>query len=99
MAYHHFTSVKDVTRELVACLKPRGTLAVTDILHVEADEGGLPIVTKYKYMVAHTCGFSGKEEGHDVQVFLAAHSSNWLMLLATSTTTHHVWSMNNDSSL
>jgi hypothetical protein len=98
MAYHHFTSVKDVTRELVACLKPRGTLAVTDILHVEADKGGLPIVTKYKYMVAHTCGFSG-EEGHDVQVFLAAHSSNWLMLLATSTTTHHVWSMNNDSSL
>ena len=42
MAYHHFASVKDVTRELVACLKPRSTLAVADILRVEADEGEWP---------------------------------------------------------
>src|SRR5258707_8611174 len=58
MAYHHFASVKDVTRELVACLKPRGTLAVADILRVEADEGEPPIMAKYEYMVVHTRGFS-----------------------------------------
>jgi len=61
MAYHHFASVKDVTRELVACLKPRGTLAVADILRVEADEGEAPIMAKYEYMVAHTRGFSEDE--------------------------------------
>ena len=61
MAYHHFASVKDVTRELVAHLKPRGTLAVADILRVEADEGEPPIMAKYEYMVAHTRGFTEEE--------------------------------------
>src|SRR5260221_1771056 len=46
MAYHHFASVNDVTRELVACLKPSGTLGVGDILRVEAAEGELPIMAK-----------------------------------------------------
>lgn len=31
MAYHHFAAVEDVSRELVMCLKPGGTLAVADI--------------------------------------------------------------------
>jgi 2-polyprenyl-3-methyl-5-hydroxy-6-metoxy-1,4-benzoquinol methylase len=61
MAYHHFASVEDVTRELVACLKPRGTLAVADILRLEADEGEPAIMAKYEFMVAHTRGFSEEE--------------------------------------
>ena len=61
MAYHHFASIEEVTRELVAYLKPRGTLAVADILRVEADEGERPIMAKYEYMVAHTRGFAEEE--------------------------------------
>jgi hypothetical protein len=61
MAYHHFASIEDVTRELVAYLKPRGTLAVADILRVEEDEGERPIMAKYEYMVAHTRGFAEEE--------------------------------------
>jgi hypothetical protein len=61
MAYHHFASIEDVTRELVAYLKPRGTLAVADILRVEADEGERPIMAKYEHMVAHTRGFAEEE--------------------------------------
>jgi|SRR5712672_2764636 len=61
MAYHHFASVKDVTRELIKYLKPRGTLAVADIARVEADESEPPIMAKYEHIVAHTRGFAEGE--------------------------------------
>ena len=61
MAYHHFPSVKDVTRELVAHLKPRGTLAVVDIERLEEDEAQAPIMAKYEDVVAHTRGFTEED--------------------------------------
>ena len=61
MAYHHFAEIKEITREIVAYLKPRGTLAVADILRVEADEGEPAVMAKYEYMVAHTRGFAEEE--------------------------------------
>jgi len=61
MVYHHFASVKDVVHELVTHLKPRDTLAIADILHVEVDEGELLMMGKYKYMVAHMHGFTKEE--------------------------------------
>jgi len=61
MAYHHFPSVKDVTRELTKYLKPSGTLAVADIARVEADESESPIMAKYEHIVAHTRGFAEGE--------------------------------------
>jgi hypothetical protein len=72
MAYHHFPSIQDATRDLVAYLKPRGTLAVADILRVEVrqgeegeggggDEALPPIMAKYEHIVAHTSGFSEGE--------------------------------------
>ncbi|KAH9972025.1 S-adenosyl-L-methionine-dependent methyltransferase [Russula compacta] len=61
MAYHHFASVQDVTRELVEHLKPSGTLAVADIARVEADEGEAPIMAQYEHIVAHTRGFTEAE--------------------------------------
>jgi hypothetical protein len=61
MAYHHFASVQDVTRELVKHIKPGGTLAVADIARVEADEGERPIMADHEHIVAHTRGFAGAE--------------------------------------
>ncbi|KAI9508821.1 S-adenosyl-L-methionine-dependent methyltransferase [Russula earlei] len=61
MAYHHIPSVQDVTRELVAYLKPSGTLAVADIARVEEDEGEPPIMAKYEHIVAHTRGFAERD--------------------------------------
>ena len=61
MAYHHFPSVEDVTRELVAHLKPRGTLAIADIARLEEDEVQAPIMAKYEHIVAHTRGFTEEE--------------------------------------
>ena len=61
MVYHHFASVKNVTRKLVVHLKPHGTLAVADILRVEADKGQPLIMGKYEYMVTHTRGFTKEE--------------------------------------
>jgi len=61
MVYHHFALVKDVTCELVMHLKPRDTLAIADILRVEADEGELLIMGKYEYMVSHMHSFTKEE--------------------------------------
>jgi hypothetical protein len=61
MAYHHFASVEDVTRDLVKYLKPGGTLAVADIVRVEADEAQRPIMADYEHIVAHTRGFAEAE--------------------------------------
>jgi hypothetical protein len=61
MAYHHFASVEDVTRELVKYIKPGGTLAVADIARVEADEGERPIMADHEHIVAHTRGFAEAE--------------------------------------
>ncbi|KAH9989748.1 hypothetical protein BJV77DRAFT_1015731, partial [Russula vinacea] len=40
MAYHHFASVEQVTREIVSYLKPRGTLAVADIARMRMRKPG-----------------------------------------------------------
>ena len=61
MVYHHFALVKDVACKLATHLKPHDTLAIPDILCMEADEGELPIMGKYKYMVAHMHGFTKEE--------------------------------------
>jgi 2-polyprenyl-3-methyl-5-hydroxy-6-metoxy-1,4-benzoquinol methylase len=61
MAYHHFPSVEDVTRELVARLKPHGTLAVADIARLEEEEVQEPVMAKYDHIVAHTRGFAEEE--------------------------------------
>jgi len=61
MAYHHFASVQDVTRELAKHIKPGGTLAVADIARVEADEGERPILADHGHIVAHTRGFPEAE--------------------------------------
>ena len=61
MAYHHFASVEDVTRELVKYVKPGGTLAVADIARVDADEGERPIMADREHIVAHTRGFAEVE--------------------------------------
>ena len=46
MAYHHFPSVEQVTREIVEYLKPGGMLAVADIaarVHAVADGVGVRV--------------------------------------------------------
>jgi SAM-dependent methyltransferase len=65
MAYHHFASVEQITRELVTYLKPRGTLAVADIARMPGDteEAAAPpvIPAQYEHIVAHTRGFAEEE--------------------------------------
>lgn len=60
MAYHHFASVEQVTRELVSYLKPGGTLAVADI--ARGGEDAPPVIpAEYEHIVAHTRGFAEEE--------------------------------------
>ena len=74
MAYHHFASVEQVTREIVSYLKPRGTLAVADIARMrmrkpgdteeeegEGEEAPPVIPAQYEHIVAHTRGFAEEE--------------------------------------
>jgi hypothetical protein len=73
MAYHHFPSVEQVTRDIVEHLKPSGVLAVADIaarghaaaadgVEAEVNESGgevPPIIpAKYEHLVSHTRGFT-----------------------------------------
>ncbi|KAF8496734.1 S-adenosyl-L-methionine-dependent methyltransferase [Russula emetica] len=74
MAYHHFPSVEQVTRDIVEYLKPSGILAVADIaarVHAAADGDGdgdkvneseseAPsiIPAEYEHLVSHTRGFT-----------------------------------------
>lgn len=68
MAYHHFPSVEQVTRDIVEYLKPSGVLAVADIAArghadaVEVNESGgevPPIIpAEYGHLVSHTRGFT-----------------------------------------
>lgn len=73
MAYHHFPSVEQVTRDIVKYLKPGGMLAVADIaarVHaadgdgasVEVNASGSeapPIIpAEYEHLVSHTRGFT-----------------------------------------
>lgn len=70
MAYHHFPSVEQVTRDIFGFLKPSGVLAVADIaarvqLHAAADgvnesESEAPpiIPAEYEHLVSHTHGFT-----------------------------------------
>ena len=68
MAYHHFASVEQVTRELVSYLKPGGTLAVADIARADREDGdgdgeeAPPVIpAEYEHIVAHTRGFAEEE--------------------------------------
>jgi SAM-dependent methyltransferase len=66
MAYHHFASVEQVTRELVSYLKPGGTLAVADIARedreeAEGEEAPPVIPAEYEHIVAHRRGFAEEE--------------------------------------
>jgi len=73
MAYHHFPSVEQVTRDIVEYLKPGGMLAVADIaarVHVHAADGDgvgvneseseapAIIPAEYEHLVSHTRGFT-----------------------------------------
>jgi hypothetical protein len=69
MAYHHFPSVEQVTRDIVEYLKPSGTLAVADIaarVHAvdgdgvkESESEAPPIIpAEYEHLVSHTRGFT-----------------------------------------
>jgi 2-polyprenyl-3-methyl-5-hydroxy-6-metoxy-1,4-benzoquinol methylase len=67
MAYHHFPSVEQVTRDIVEYLKPSGILAVADIaagVHaadgVEVNESEAPpiIPAEYEHLVSHSRGFT-----------------------------------------
>lgn len=65
MAYHHFPSVEQVTRDLVEYLKPNGVLAVADIaarapVHAAADGDEAPAIipAEYEHIVSHTRGFT-----------------------------------------
>jgi 2-polyprenyl-3-methyl-5-hydroxy-6-metoxy-1,4-benzoquinol methylase len=65
MAYHHFPSVEQVTRDIVEYLKPSGMLAVADIAAcvraADGDGGGgeVPIIpAEYEHLVSHTRGFT-----------------------------------------
>jgi|SRR6266852_1423804 len=62
MAYHHFPSVEQVTRDIVEYLKPSGMLAVADIatrVHAADQDGNVPIIpAEYEHLVSHTRGFT-----------------------------------------
>ena len=74
MAYHHFPSVEQVTRDIVEYLKPGGTLAVADIaarvqhaadgvdvgVNVNESESEAPriIPAEYEHLVSHSHGFT-----------------------------------------
>jgi len=74
MAYHHFASVEQITRELVHYLKPSGsgTLAVADIARPaahgdgddrsEGEEGSPPVFpAEYEHIVSHMRGFAEED--------------------------------------
>lgn len=69
MAYHHFPSVEQATRDIVEYLKPSGVLAVADIaarVHMHAADGvnesdsetPAIIPAEYEHIVSHTRGFT-----------------------------------------
>jgi 2-polyprenyl-3-methyl-5-hydroxy-6-metoxy-1,4-benzoquinol methylase len=72
MAYHHFPSVEQVTRDIVGFLKPGGVLAVADIAArvqhaadsdrvgdgVSVSEAPPIIPAEYEHLVSHTHGFT-----------------------------------------
>jgi 2-polyprenyl-3-methyl-5-hydroxy-6-metoxy-1,4-benzoquinol methylase len=72
MAYHHFPSVEQVTRDIVEFLKPSGMLAVADIAARvqhgadvvgdgvnESESEAPPIIpAEYEHLVSHTHGFT-----------------------------------------
>ena len=70
MAYHHFPSVAQVTRDIFEYLKPGGMLAVADIaarVHASAaadghavNESEAPAIipVEYEHLVSHTRGFT-----------------------------------------
>jgi hypothetical protein len=54
-AYHHFSSVDDVSRILACFLKPGGTLLVADMMKTESCENILPDTVAH--IVSHQAGF------------------------------------------
>jgi hypothetical protein len=100
MAYHHFPSVEQVTRDIVEYLKPSGMLAVADIaarVHVHAADGegdgvneseseAPPIIpAEYEHLVSHTRGFT---EEYIRALFEGAGLVNFTFELFTSAKWH-----------
>ncbi|EGN96300.1 hypothetical protein SERLA73DRAFT_141641 [Serpula lacrymans var. lacrymans S7.3] len=54
-AYHHFSSIADVTRTLAYFLKPGGSLLVADLM--KGVEGGEIVTPEVHHMVPHRGGF------------------------------------------
>ncbi|SRR6266403_112745 len=97
MAYHHFPSVEQVTRDLFEYLKPGGMLAVADIaarthVHPAADGVGNdesdapPIIpAEYDHLVSHTRGFT---EEYMCALFEGAGLENFTLEQFTSAKWH-----------
>ena len=66
-AYHHFTSIDDITRILTFFLKPGGSLLVADLLKAETSHNAFP--DNVNHIVAHRGGF---EEGDIRKAFEGA---------------------------
>lgn len=58
-AYHHFPSIDDVTKTLVAYLNPGGSLLVSDIVHTESTREIFP--ERVHHIVAHRGGFTEED--------------------------------------
>lgn len=71
-AYHHFTSIDDMTRILVSFLKHGGSLLVADIM--KNDQGEEVVPSDYYHDVPHTAGFSEEDMR---QIFTRAGLKNF----------------------
>ena len=67
LAYHHISSIQNVTRTLAFFLKPQGTLLIADIAKSDNSEHLFP--DQYAHIVAHQTGF---DEGDIRNAFDAA---------------------------
>lgn len=59
LAYHHFSSIEEISRILAGFLKPGGCLLVADIM--KGDEWQEVIPEEFHHVVAHTGGLSEAE--------------------------------------
>ena len=58
-AYHHFTTIEEVTKTLVTYLNPGGSLLVTDLVHGESTHEIFP--EDVHHIVAHKGGFTEED--------------------------------------
>lgn len=58
-AYHHFTSIEEVTKTLVTYLNPGGSLLVVDLVHKESTHEIFP--EEVHHIVPHKGGFTEED--------------------------------------